>query len=298
MPALTGSDGRAAEERSRLALEAAEGVAAWLGVGVDQPAILSDSNNTIVLLSPAPIVAKVGTSHFRDAELESLTRELAVAAYLTRLGAPVVAPAHAVHPGPHRWHNLTLTLWQYTPSLKEEVAREPAEIAGVLSAVHEALVGYPGELPRFDIELADARRLLLADRSPTLPLSARRFLLGVVDELQETLPPRIADFRPLHGSPHGGNWIYTAEGPLLLDFETACLGPLEWDLAALDDAALEFFKEIDLELVAQLRRMRSVCVAAKCWVEPTRASEVRDAAHVHLKLLRGEPLDRPTRTPS
>ena len=44
--------------------------------------ILKDSNNTIVHLQPAPIVAKVGTSHFRDAGLESLERELTVARHL------------------------------------------------------------------------------------------------------------------------------------------------------------------------------------------------------------------------
>jgi Phosphotransferase enzyme family len=265
-------------------------VAARLGVVVDQPEILADSNNTIVLLSPSPIVAKAGTSHFREAELESLTKELAVAAHLTDLGAPVVAPAHAVDPGPHPWRDLTLTLWQYAPST-EAATLEPDAVAVVLTAVHEALASYPGELPRYDIELADARRLLQMESSPTLPASDRSFLLGVVDELQETLPLRVGESRPLHGSPHAGNWIDTAEGPLLLDFETACLGPLEWDLAALDDTALALFDKIDLELVAQLRRMRSVCVAAKCWIDPTRAPEVHAAAHVHLKLLRGEPLD-------
>lgn len=290
-PSPAGSEGRAAEERRGHALEAAVSVAADLGVVADQPAILADSNNTIVLLSPSPIIAKVGTSHFRDAELESLTRELAVAAHLTQLGAPVVAPAREVDPGPHRWRTLTLTLWQYTPSTEEESSPEPAERAAVLGAVHEGLASYSGELPRYEIELADARRLLQPERSPTLPASDRRFLLGVVDELQRTLPGRTTRRQPLHGSPHAGNWIHTAEGPLLLDFETACLGPLEWDLAALDDTTLALFDEIDLELVARLRRMRSVCVAAKCWIDPNRAPEVQAAAHVHLKVLRGEPLD-------
>lgn len=289
-PSPAGSEGRAAERR-RLALEAAGSVAAGLDIVVDEPAILADSNNTIVLLSPAPLVAKVGTSHFRDAELESLTRELAVAAHLTHLGAPVVAPAREVDPGPHRWGNLTLTLWQHAPSTGAEVTPGPDETAAVLGAVHEALASYPGELPRYEIELADARRLLQLERSPALPASDRRFLLGVVDELQRTLPGPTTRRRPLHGSPHAGNWIDTAEGSLLLDFETACLGPLEWDLAALDDTTLALFDEIDLDLIARLRRMRSVCVAAKCWTDPNRAPEVRAAAHVHLKLLRGEPLD-------
>jgi aminoglycoside/choline kinase family phosphotransferase len=78
---------------------------------------------------------------------------------------------------------------------------------------------------------------------------------------------------------------------LLLDFETACVGPIEWDLAALGDDVLAFFPDADRDLISIMRRMRSVCVAAKCWVAPERAPELREAAHVHLKLLRNQPLD-------
>lgn len=55
--------------------------------------------------------------------------------------------------------------------------------------------------------------------------------------------------------------------------------------------AVDFFLDVDHELIALLRRMRSICVAAKCWVEPNRAPEVFEAAHIHLKLPRGERLD-------
>src|SRR5262247_2566735 len=90
----------AAEKRRGCALEAAVSVVESLGVVAERPVILADSNNTIVWLAPAPIVAKVGTSHFRDAELESVTRELAVAAHLSRLGAPVIAPAGGLQARP------------------------------------------------------------------------------------------------------------------------------------------------------------------------------------------------------
>jgi hypothetical protein len=36
---------------------------------------------------------------------------------------------------------------------------------------------------------------------------------------------------------------------VLLDFETACLGPIEWDLAALGDDALAFFPDADREVI-------------------------------------------------
>jgi hypothetical protein len=99
-----------------------------------------------------------------------------------------------------------------------------------MSAVYEALVAFPGSLPRFGLELADARRLLLPERSPTLLDSDRHFLLSVIGEVHETLGGRVTEARALHGSPQAGNWLRTTQGLLLLDFETACRGPLEWDL--------------------------------------------------------------------
>jgi len=54
---------------------------------------------------------------------------------------------------------------------------------------------------------------------------------------------------------------------------------------------LGFFPDADRALISTLRRMRSVCVATKCWVAPERAPEVREAANVHLMLLRGQRLD-------
>jgi hypothetical protein len=185
------------EERRRLAIEAAVDVAEEFGLGVERPRVLKDSNNTIVHLAPAAVVAKVGTSHFRDARLESLERELAVAAHLVEREAPVIAPSRDVAPGPHRRRSLTLTLWQYAQPV---AAGEPdqGEVAAALKAVHAALAGFPGSLPPFSLELEDARRLLSPDRSPALTRADRSFLRGVLDEVQGALPALVSDSRPLH----------------------------------------------------------------------------------------------------
>jgi hypothetical protein len=278
------------EERRRLAVEAAVAVADALGVVVERAVVLKDSNNTIVHLVPAPLVAKVGTSHFREAQRESLERELAVAAYLAERKAPVIAPARDVAPGPHCYGKLTVALWEYAEAAGG-AALDPNEVAASLRGVHQALSDFPGALPSFSVELEDARRLLRPDRSPALTAADRSFLLSVLDELQVALPPLLTTTRPVHGSPHAGNWLRTMDGLLLLDFETACRAPIEWDVAALDDAAVGVFSGVNGELIALLRRMRSACVAAKCWVEPNRAPEVFEAAHVHLKLLRGARID-------
>jgi hypothetical protein len=106
-----------------------------------------------------------------------------------------------------------------------------------------------------------------------------------------TVPATSFRDRPLHGSPHSGNWLGASAGPLLLDFETACRGPVEWDLSALGEDAVDAFPNVDRDLLALLRRMRSLCVAVKCWLDPDRAPEVGEAAIVHLRLLRGETIE-------
>jgi hypothetical protein len=93
MPDVAGSRSGVRRRRAR---EAVLAVAADLGVDARHATILEDWNNTIIRLAPAQIVAKVGTSHFRDARLESLERELAVAKHLASRNAPVVRPTEDV----------------------------------------------------------------------------------------------------------------------------------------------------------------------------------------------------------
>jgi thiamine kinase-like enzyme len=133
--------------------------------------------------------------------------------------------------------------------------------------------------------LRDRRRL------HRLPDEDHAFLTRTHEELQAVASSAPEASRPLHGSPHTGNWLNGPAGLLLLDFETACRGPVEWDLSAMGDEALGAFPHADRELLVFLRRMRSLCVAVKCWIDPEGAPDVGEAAVVHLRLLRGEPLE-------
>lgn len=278
------------EERQRRVMQAVHELAANLKLEV-APRIQKDSNNTIVHLAPFPLVAKVGTSHFRDASLEALDRELEVARHLASKHAPVILPSHDVPAGPHRAAGLIVTLWQFYEDLG--APEDDGAFGPHLARVHQALLGYPGPLPRFTIELDDVGRIL-QDRSRLSRLGDHdhAFLRTVHQEVQTRVSSITWEPRPLHGSPHSGNWLNTPQGLLLLDdFETACRGPVEWDLSAMGRRALDVFGPIDAELLAFLRRMRSLCVAVKCWIDPGRAPEVAEAAVVHLRLLRGEALD-------
>jgi hypothetical protein len=268
-------------DRRAAAVRAAVAAAEHLGLGGCRGTVIADSNNTIVGLEPAPVVAKVATSPFgRD-----LGREVEVAGHLAAAGAPVAAPSDVLPPGPHREDGLELTFWRRYPNRGRVVDGRAAGEA--LRALHAGFDGLDTELPPFESHVASAASLLGDDAAlPTLPAGDRAFLGAVHAELAEALAVRSLDRRPLHGEPHLGNLLDTDEGPRWLDLESACLGPLEWDLASLPSDAAGVFDSVDEELLALLRRAKSLCVAVWCWRQPDRAPEVREAAHVHLRLLR------------
>lgn len=91
----------------------------------------------------------------------------------------------------------------------------------------------------------------------------------------------------LHGGPHTANLFATREGPRWIDFDTACRGPLEWDLAHLGDDAAARFPDSEDGLLATMRKLVSADVAIWCWHTYGRAPEVDEAAHYHLEALRG-----------
>ncbi len=242
------------EERRRHVMEAVLELASRLDLEVS-PRILKDSNNTIVHLSPLPLVAKLGTSHFRDASIEALDRELDVARHLASKDAPIVCPSAETTAGPHRIADLIVTLWQFHED--RGAPEDEGALGPLLARVHKALLDYPGPLPPFTAELEDVGRILQdRTRLGRLPEEDLRFLRRTHQELELILSALRPETRPLHGSPHSGN-----------------------------------FPRVNREVLGLLRRMRSLCVAVKCWIDPDRAPEVGEAAVVHLRLLRGQPLN-------
>jgi len=78
---------------TREATAAAVAVAARFGLTAGEPEIMADGANIIVHLHPAPVVAKVAAStpEVRPDVGSWLQRELDVALFLGRAGAPVMA---------------------------------------------------------------------------------------------------------------------------------------------------------------------------------------------------------------
>jgi hypothetical protein len=277
---------RSPEERRERAVRAAVAAAREHGLDPTSPAVLQDWNNTTVHLAPLPLVAKVSTSPLADGS-RSLAREVDVASHLADRGAPVIPPASVLPPGPHHVDGLVLTMWEYCAG--EPVDEGDAESAGrALAAVHDAFLDYPGELPRFEEQIQEVGRLL--DREGTLPAltrTDREFLREQHAAIAEALTLRQFEERPLHGEAHLGNVLRAVDGLRWFDFESACRGPVEWDVTTRTRCVLPREADtVDAELLGLLGRARSLCVAVWCWVEPDRAPEVAETARFHLRLLR------------
>ena len=88
--------------------------------------------------------------------------------------------------------------------------------------------------------------------------------------------------RTLHGEPHSGNLLSTPNGLRWIDLEGVCRGPLEWDLAFLDEEVASFFPGADPDLLALLRILNSALVATWCWSR-TEYPEMRWHAEHHLE---------------
>ena len=87
---------------------AAGAVAERLGVSVDEPVLVQETNNTVVWLRPHPIIAKVGT---HPGSGERLVREHGIASELAERGAPVASPLPSVTPESDAETGFVVTLW-------------------------------------------------------------------------------------------------------------------------------------------------------------------------------------------
>jgi Ser/Thr protein kinase RdoA (MazF antagonist) len=256
-----------------------------LGLRAGGVRVIRDSNNTVVLLPAERLVAKVSTSTLAARGPGALERELELGRRLAAHGVAAAAPAAGRIAGPHRAEGVVLTLWEQV-----QAGAKPADgdrlLGVVVRDLHAALAGVAGELPTLAETVERAHRLFQdPDSTPGLT-AADRSLTARAHERLVTLLGRLDQSAGLHGEPHGGNVLWTAGGPVLIDFEAACAGPREWDLAYLPAAALGAFPDRDEDAIAGLRPGVSFCVAAWCSSSRSRAPEVAHAAAHHMDALR------------
>ncbi len=209
------------------ALQAAVDVGTACGIRVTEPALLQETNNTVVWLRPSPVVAKVATR--TDSKLD-VRLEHAIGSELATLGADIAVPVPGLEPVEHVPTGFVVTRWE---RLERVEAQAPdRSLSHSLAALHAALARTRTRLPSFRAELMRARLALDDDTfMAALAPADRSFLRAVYDAGLAELDGVDLDRQRLHGEPHDGNRILTAQGVRWIDFESCCVGPLEWDLA-------------------------------------------------------------------
>jgi Ser/Thr protein kinase RdoA (MazF antagonist) len=192
---------------ARGVLHAALAVAREQGIQVLRPRVLSNEQNLLVHLAPAPVVARVATriAWSRPDPAAWLAREVAVATYAAGNGGPVVPPTPLADPGPHRADGYSLTLWTYVRA-GEELASE-AEVGEALARLHLSLSDFPGtELPdRLPVHAQIENGLSALEREEVVDPPTIRALRARHEELSSELSGAQGTDGVLHGDAHPWN---------------------------------------------------------------------------------------------
>jgi hypothetical protein len=241
------------------AIRAATAVASSLLLPADDAVVLHNSNRLALRLTPCDVLARVTRVGQEDpwVELERAQR-------LAEVGCPVGGLEPHVDPAVYTRDGFAVTLWTYYEPVTPDLS--PVDYAGALERLHAGMRKVDVASPRFTERIAEAQQV--ADdphRSPDLGEADREFLGSRLGSLRRTIDNHGAVEQLLHGEPHPGNVLATRNGPLFIDFETCCRGPVEFDLAHVPEAVCEHYPDVNEELLAECRQLVLAMVAAWRW---------------------------------
>jgi aminoglycoside phosphotransferase (APT) family kinase protein len=242
----------------RRAVAAAKLTASELDLPADDAVVLHDSNRVALRLMPCDIVARVAGS----AHAAGTTLEVEIVGRLAEFDTPVAALAPRVGRRVYEHDGFLITLWTYY----EPVSRQgvlAADYAGALKRLHAGLRNLDVVTPHFTERVAEAQQLVARpDLTPALADADRELLSTALRSATRAIARRGAAEQVLHGEPHPGNVLTTMKGPLFVDFETVCRGPVEFDLAHVPEEVSDRYSDVDRELVRTCRGLVLAMVAA------------------------------------
>lgn len=247
-----------AAERRR-AVAAATGIGTALGLAVEDAVVLQDSNKLTLRLRPCDVLARVAPVADQVAQFEiDLARRLA------GTGSPVAALEPRVEPRVHERDGFAVTLWTYYPPAPQREI-PPADYADALRRLHAGMRGVEVPAPHVTDRVEEAQQLVASrDRTPALVDADRELLGGTLHNLRRVIGGRGTD-QLLHGEPHPGNVLGTADGPLFVDLETCCRGPVEFDVAHAPPDVDEHYPGVDHALLRECRMLVLAMITAWRW---------------------------------
>ena len=248
-----------ASEVSR-AVAAARSIASGLGLAAEDAIVLCNSNKLALRLLPCDVLARVAYVGQEVARFE-----VELAQRLAQTGSPAGALEPRVEPRFYDHDGFVVTLWTYyEPVATGDVS--PADYANALERLHAGMRKLDVTTPHFTDRVAEAQQLVASrDLTPALADADRELLSNTLGSLRRTICDRGAAEQLLHGEPHPGNVLNTKHGPLFIDLETCCRGPVEFDLAHVPEEVSERYPDADQELLRECRGLVLAMVAAWRW---------------------------------
>ncbi|MGI9612451.1 MAG: aminoglycoside phosphotransferase family protein [Acidimicrobiales bacterium] len=248
-------------------IDLAQAAALQNGHEWSRPRVLQSTNAMVIHLEAAGVVVKAG--QWPNSQ-PGMLREHAVCRELHALGEPGAEPLG--EPVTDHETGMVATLWNHVEPRPIGVP-EPAELASCLGRVHRAMQQTTTHLPDyrhwFDLF---AMSLYDDDEMTNLEAEGRHDLRVAFEALRPRVDSHQSSPVRIHGEPHLGNHLRTNDGLILIDFETVCIGPVEWDLASLEPEVAEHYDGfLDEMLLELLRTMNDIRIATWCFVNPTPA---------------------------
>jgi len=237
-------------------IAAATSVAASLDLPVNDAIVVHNSNRLALRLRPCDVLARVAPTGHEAAQFEvELARRLAEA------GCPIALLEPRVDPLVYPRDGFEVTLWIYYEPVTPHVS--PADYARALERLHAGMRKVDGPSPRFTDRIAEAEEVVSSpELSPELADEDRVFLSSMLGRLRRMIDDRSAAEQLLHGEPHKGNVLSTKNGPLFIDLETCCRGPVEFDLAHVAEEVCEHYPNFSQGLLDECRQLVLAMVAA------------------------------------
>jgi Phosphotransferase enzyme family len=245
---------------SQRALAAAMSTASALDLTVDDAIVLHDSNKLAVRLLPCDVLARVALTAHQVARFE-----VELAQRLAETESPVAALEPRVEPRVYERDGFVVTLWTYyKPVAPGEVS--PAAYANALERLHAGMRKLDVRTPHFTDRVDAAQQLVESSNlTPELADADRELLINTLRSRRQAIGERGVVEQLLHGEPHPGNVLSTKTGPLFIDLETCCRGPVEFDLAHVPVDVSERYADADEELLSECRVLVLAMVAAWRW---------------------------------
>ncbi len=198
-----------------------------VGLDAARATLLRGHSNAVLRLANAAVVVKIAR---QGSDAAGARTAVLLTRWLTDQGFPTVS----LYPGidqPILVDGHAVTFWAYLPQPAEPVTAR--QLGSPLRLLH-GLGLPPFPLPKLDA-IAAIRCSLAA--SSELSVADARFLTDRANTLEQQLAgvryelPRAA----LHGDPQHRNALHTSDGQVVLcDWDSAVLGPPEWDLVTVE----------------------------------------------------------------